>query len=98
MRHALEGGYGLVYVGQSFNPKPLDQTDLNKWRRLDLNGGGKLTFKVEADWWDPQASRPAGGTDRPHMAAPWGLLRWKASWSLLESSHGVYAAEFYNFL
>ena len=24
-------------------------------------GGGKWTFKAEADWWEPKASRASGG-------------------------------------
>ena len=68
-----------TYIGRSINPEPSDQTDLNKRRRLDLNGGGKLTFKAKADWWDPQASRPIGGASWSHMAASWGLLWWRAS-------------------
>ena len=59
---------------------------------------GKLTFEVEADWWDPQNGQPIGGAGRPHMVAPRGLLRWRAYWSLLESSHIVYTVEFHNFL
>ena len=69
----------MIYKGQSVNPEPFDQADLNKRRRLDLNGGGKPTFKAEADWWDPQAGRSTGGAVHPHMAAPRGLLRWRAS-------------------
>ena len=77
----------MIYIGWSINLEPLDQTDLNKQQRLDPNGGGKLTFKAETDWWDPQAGWPVSGADR-----------WRASWSLLESSHAVYVVEFYNFL
>jgi hypothetical protein len=29
-------GYKAVYIGGSVNSGPLDQTDLNKWRRCDL--------------------------------------------------------------
>ena len=36
-----EGVGANIYIGQSINPEPSDQTDLNKQRRLDLNGGGK---------------------------------------------------------
>ena len=69
----------MIYIGRSINPELSDQTDLNKQRRLDLNGSGKLTFEAKADWWDPQASRPIGGAGQPHMAAPRGLLWWRAS-------------------
>ena len=37
------------------------------------------------------AERPVGGAGRPHMVAPRGLFRWRASFSLLESSHDVHA-------
>jgi len=52
---SFSGTHGIfsIYIGWSINPEPSDQTDLNKWRRLDLKGGGKPTFEVEADWWDP---------------------------------------------
>jgi len=51
----------LIYIGRSINPEPSDQTDLNKWRRLDLNGVGKLTFEAKADSWDPQDGQTIGG-------------------------------------
>ena len=73
------GWQGLVYIGRSVNLEPSDQTDLNKRRRLDLNGGGELTFEVEADSRDPQDGMPASGGGRTDMAAPRGLLQWRAS-------------------
>ena len=45
-----------------------------------------------------QVGRPVGGASRPHMSMTCVLLRLRASWSLLESSHIDYAMEFHNFL
>jgi hypothetical protein len=39
----------MVYIGQSINPEPSDQNDLNKLRRCTLGGGGEPTFEVKAD-------------------------------------------------
>jgi hypothetical protein len=46
------GGKGLVYIGRSINPKPSDQTDLNKLCRCNLGGGGGTDVEAEADMWD----------------------------------------------
>ena len=45
--------YGLIYICRSVNFEPSDQTDLNKRRRLDLNGGGKPTFEPAGPTWQP---------------------------------------------
>ena len=92
--NASRGWQGLVYIGRSINPKPLDQTDLNKQRRCNLGGGGEPTFEGEHDMWVPWPYRPAGGVDRPHLAAPHGLLRW----CLLESSQVVTIVDKYDLL
>jgi hypothetical protein len=42
-----------VYIGGSVNSEPLDQTDLNKWCRCNLGGGGEPTFEGEADQGGP---------------------------------------------
>jgi hypothetical protein len=39
----FRGWQGLVYIGRSINPKPLDQTNLNGWRRCNLGGAGEPT-------------------------------------------------------
>jgi hypothetical protein len=54
-----------VYIGGSINSEPLDQTDLNKWYRCNLGGGGESTFEGEADQGGPLTRRPIGGTGRP---------------------------------
>ena len=38
-----KGWQGLVYIDQSINPEPLDQTKLNKWCRYNLGGSGEPT-------------------------------------------------------
>ena len=48
---ALGGWSGLVYIGQSINPEPSDQTDLNKRRRCILGGGGATDVEMETDRW-----------------------------------------------
>ena len=45
----------------------------------------------------PQAGRPIGGASRRHMTVAQGLLQWRASWSLLESTHVDYTVEFHDF-
>jgi hypothetical protein len=37
--HAV-GRSGVAYIARRDNPSPQDQTDLNKWFRLTLGGGG----------------------------------------------------------
>ena len=39
------GGQRLVYIGRSVNPEPSDQTDLNKWHRYNLGGGGEPMYE-----------------------------------------------------
>jgi hypothetical protein len=58
---ALGRGQGLVYIGQSINSRPLDQTDLKERRRYNLGGDGKLTYEREADRWGNWADRLVGG-------------------------------------
>ena len=41
----------MVYIGRSSNSEPSDQTDLNKWHRCNLGGGGGTDIEAEADWW-----------------------------------------------
>ena len=94
----LGRGQWLVYIGRSINFGPLDQTNLKERRRCNLGGGGEPTFEAEADWWDPRAGWPTSGADWPHMVAPQGLLRWRASWSLLDPSHIDPTVEFHDFL
>ena len=50
-RMALGRGQGLVYIGQSVNSRPTDQTNLKEWRRCNQGGGGEPTFKGGADRW-----------------------------------------------
>ena len=76
-------GQGLVYIGQSINSGPLDQTDLKEWRRCNLGGGGEPTFKEEHDMWVLWAGRPVGGAGQPHMSVP---LRSALVGCLLECS------------
>ena len=64
MRHALEGGCRLVYIAQSVQREPLDQTHLK-------NDGDAILKAVEnrhnneADRWGPQ--RPVARARQPHM-------------------------------
>ena len=46
----------------------------------------------------PQGGRPIGGASQPHMEVARGLLRWRASWSLLESSHMGTITDKFDFL
>ena len=48
-RMAPGRGQGLVYIGQSINSRPSDQTDLKEQRRCNLGGSGEPTFEGEAD-------------------------------------------------
>jgi hypothetical protein len=75
---ALGRGQGLVYIGQSINSRPSDQTDLKEWRRYNLGGDGKPTYEREADRWGNWADRPVGGVGWPHMSCSCGLLPWVA--------------------
>jgi hypothetical protein len=53
VEHSSEGGrQGLVHIGQSVNPEPLDQTNLNKQRRCSLEGGGGTDVEAEHDRWN----------------------------------------------
>ena len=83
----------MVYIGQTINSGPSDQTDLKEQCRCILGGGGELTFEGGSDRWAQGAEWPAGGADQPHMAAMCPLLQWFAFWSLLESSHIGFVAE-----
>jgi hypothetical protein len=87
------GGLGLVYIGRSVNPKPSDQTDLNKWRRCNLGGGGGTDVEVEADRWAQGACRLAGGAGQPHLVASRPLLRWHGFWCHLEPSGVGFATD-----
>ena len=60
-------GEGAGYIGQSINPEPSDQTDLNKQRRCNLGDGGEPTQQWEADRWALGASQPTGGAG--HLAS-----------------------------
>jgi hypothetical protein len=55
------GGKGLVYIGRSINPKPSDQTDLNKPCRCNLGGGGGTDVEAKADMWDQGIGQPIVG-------------------------------------
>ena len=55
-------------------------------------------FEVETDRRGPQAGQPTGGAGWPHMVAPWGLLRWVAFQSVLESSHVGFFADKHDLL
>jgi hypothetical protein len=48
----MERGQRLIYIGRSINPKPLDQINLNKWRRCNLGGGGGTDVEAKADMWN----------------------------------------------
>ena len=61
---------GLVYIGQSINSGPLDQTNLKERHRCNLGGDGELTFEGGVDRWAQGAGRPAGGADRPTWQPP----------------------------
>ena len=50
MRHALEEGCRLVYIGQSVNPEPLDQTDLKT--------GGDTILKAVENQHNNEAQKP----------------------------------------
>jgi hypothetical protein len=39
----------MLYIGQSINSGPLDQTDLKEQRRCNLGGGEEPTFKGGAN-------------------------------------------------
>jgi len=55
----------MYTYGQEHNSEPSDQTDLNKWRRLDLNGDREPTYKAEIDILVPQADWPRLGPAGP---------------------------------
>ena len=88
-----QGVAGLVYIGRSINPEPSDQTDLNKWRRCNLGGGGEPTYEWGADRWALGASHPTGGAGRPHLMAPRPPLWCGVLSSLLEPSRVVFAVD-----
>jgi hypothetical protein len=48
----MERGQGLIYIGWSINPEPLDQIDLNKRCRCNLGGGGGTDVEAKADMWN----------------------------------------------
>ena len=50
----------MVYIGQSVNFGPSNQTDLKEQRRCNLGGGGEPTFEGGADRWAQGAGRLAG--------------------------------------
>jgi hypothetical protein len=74
------GGQGLIYIGRSVNPEPLDQTDSNKRWRCNLGGGGGTDIRAEPDMWDQGVDRPTGGASWPHLSSPRGLPRGNAFW------------------
>ena len=76
------GGYKYIYIGQSINSEPSDQTNSHKQHRCNLGGSGEPTLQWEANRAVPQADRPACGTGRPHLVGAQDLLWWRAFWSL----------------
>ena len=44
-------GEGLLYIGQSINSGPSDQTGLKEQRRCNLGGGGESIFEGGANRW-----------------------------------------------
>ena len=62
--NASRGWQGLVYIVQSINPEPSDQTNLNKQHRCNLGGGGEPTQQRGADRCALEAGRPTGGVGR----------------------------------
>jgi len=46
----LPRGVRVVFIALSKAPQPLDQTDLDRWPRLLLKGGGGRIHEVETDW------------------------------------------------
>jgi hypothetical protein len=59
-----EGGTRLVYIGQSVNFGPSDQSDLKGQHRCNLGGGGRSDIEAEDDMWVPQASHLQVGLAR----------------------------------
>jgi hypothetical protein len=92
------GGQGQVYITRSVQREPLYQTDLRNSGDIAKEAVGNRHSSGEADRWAMGQGWPGGGADRPHMVAPRGVLRWRASWSLLGSSHVAPVVEFHDFL
>ena len=85
-----------VYIGDSVNSGPSNQTDLKGRHRCNLGGGREPTFEGEHDIWVPWAGRPAGGADWPHMSASRGLSWRVAFWCLLEPSSAGFVVDKYD--
>jgi hypothetical protein len=88
----------LVYIGQSINPKPSDQTDMKERHRCNLGGGGEPTYEGGTARWDQGVGWPIGGAGHPHMLVSWPLLRCGVFPSPLKSSGVVFAANKYDLI
>jgi hypothetical protein len=88
------GGQGLVYIGRSVNPEPMNQTDFKKRRRCNLGDVEEPMLKRRLTC----GTKGPTGLQAGHLSSLRGLPQGNVFWWPLEPSEVVFAADKRNFI